>query len=452
MEDTILSGNIFKALTKVAVPLMLINVINALYSLADTYFIGRVGELQVGAISLSMPISDLGRALATGLAAATMALVSRYVGAQNKEKGNHVATLIMGLCIIFGILSGVIVLLFIEQLLMLVDTPAEIYLDTKTYLSVMAFDYLFMFILTIFSAIRQANGDTKTGLYINSAAGILNIILDFFFIEVFSLSIFGAALATVLSKVLVTPIAFYILLTSKTSTTINFKKYKLNMNIGIEVFRIAIPSSIGYFLSSIGFLTMNRYIVSYGTLAMSGYGLGNRIGDIFYIPVGGYGAALAPFIGQNLGAKNFDRLKKSYKVALWICIVLSLILNTIGIMLRVPLITFFVKDASAELIKQASGYLLFSLGTSIFVTWHDLHRAVFNGTGNASVALLINISRLWLLRIPLIYLFDKFTNYGITGIWLSMFISNIVIAALGEFWYQKYFLKVKLVQYAKAND
>lgn len=442
--NEITKGNIFKIIIKMAWPLMLINLINVFYSLVDTYFVGQIDEMKVGAISLVSPIIACGNAFANGLTASALALISQSIGAEDKEKANHLATIIIELCIAMGIIVGSCCIIFAPAILNWLKTPDEIYNDTYKYLLGIAFDCLFLFIIQMYQAIRQANGDSLSGVKINTISSILNIVLDPILIFYFKLDILGAALATVLSKVIVTPLVFYSLLTDKHSTHIDFARYKPEKQLTKEVIVTALPASIGYFISDFGFVIMNKQIVSYGSAVITGYGIGSRISSIFYIPLNSVGTALTPLIGQNLGAKEYKRTKKCYSTSMLLATIISIFSTLIGFIFIKDLVRFFIKDASDLVIFESSRYAYYSIGTAFFMGWFNNLSAVFVGSGNTKYNLFINVVRLWGLRIPIIYLFAAFTTVGVVGIWWSMIISNFIVCVVGQIWYSFVFVKRKL--------
>jgi len=441
----LLNGNIIHSLIKMSFPLMLINLINVFYALADTYFIGQIDQLQVGAISLVSTISSCGNAFATGLGAAGMAIIAKNIGLNNKEKANHVATLLIELAFMLGILFAIFMIIFANPILTALNTPSDIYQSSYNYLIGLAFDYVFLFNITIFQIIRQSNGDSKTGVYINIVAAILNIILDPIFISIFKLGTLGAALATTLSKGLMTPITLIILLKDKNNTYIDFKHYKFKLDLFLEIFKLATPSALGYFLQEFGFVMMNRFITSYGSIVMAGYGIGNKLSNIFYIPSNAVSASLTPFIGQNFGAKQYDRMEKCYSKAMLLITIISVIALPLSLFTLRPLTILFVKNASVELITISCEYAYYSVGTIIFMGWFNNLMAFFNGVGYTKLSLIINSSRLWLLRIPLFFLFERFTNLGYVGLWICMIISNLLVCLIGQSIKQFYLKKQILI-------
>lgn len=437
-RDEILNGNIIKGLIKLSLPLMLLNLINTLYGIVDTFFVGKIGELQVGAVSLVSPITNCGVAFATGLSVAAIAMISRQLGKNNIEKANQILAHLIILAIVLGVLITSISLIFNSQILAWLNTPSDIYNDTYTYYMIVSFDYTCLFLLTMFQAIRQSCGDASSGAKLNIIASILNGCLDPLFIFVFKMGIFGAGLATVLSKVIVIPFAMYSLFTNRNSTYLSFKENKLDYKIMRRIIIIAVPASLGQLLSSFGFVLMSREIVSYGSIIMSGYGIGSNIANIYYIPVNSIGSALPTYIGQNLGANNEERAKKSYIDSIKLVTIICIIVIGLGFTTSRFAIQIFVSNASDKLLAVALEYAYYSIGTAFFMGWFNSLCGVFNGSTNTKISMILSTCRLLVVRMPLVYLLARYTSLGYTGIWVSMIVSNLIICISGQIIYNKY--------------
>ena len=433
----LLNGDIKKGLLKLALPLMFLSLVNSLYNIVDTFWIGKMGELQVGAVALIGPIMGCGSAFITGLSAAGISKISMSLGERNQEKANRYASHLFIISIVFGLLIGIICNVFAHPILQWLETPSDIYNDTYAYLFGISFDFVFLFVLNIFQTIRQAGGDSKTAVIMNAIAAVLNMILDPIFIFVLDMGVLGAALATVISKIIVIPFVIYILFNDTNYVTCSFNK-SLSFGIFREIITVGIPASLAQFLSSFGFVLMNKSIVAYGSIAISAYGLGNKVTDLFYIPIYAFGGALAPFIGQNIGAKNTERAKECYKQATILTLFTSIIVMILGFLTAKYLVLFFVSNASQELMDLTIEYCFYVTMTIFFMGWFQNIHGVFSGAGKTKLILYLSTFRLWGLRLPMIYIFYNFTNLGPTGIWWSMVISNLITCIVGQYFYNKY--------------
>lgn len=438
MSNEILNGNIIKGVILMSLPLMVLNLINTAYALVDTYFVGQINELAVGAVSLVAPIISCGNACIAGLCAAAVALISRALGEKDREKACKATDHIFVIGIIFGIIAGFLFIAFRDNILVWMETPEDIYSDTRNYLTGISFDFLFLFIISFFQSVKQSAGDTKIGVLLNIIACLLNCVLDPIFIIKFQLGTFGAAIATMLSKALMAPIALIILCSKNQPVSLSKGVFKIQGKLTLTILKVATPATLGQFMASFGFVLMSKEIVSYGSIIMSAYGIGNQISSLFYIPLNGIGSALTTFIGQNLGNNNPERARECYRKSMILTAFFSIAFTVIGFVCAPYAIHLFIKNASDLLVHEALIYAYFSIFTSFCMGWFNNLMAVFNGSGNTLIAMILSACRLFAVRIPVIYLLATYTNLGHIGIWVAMVISNLIICISGQILYNHY--------------
>lgn len=214
---------------------------------------------------------------------------------------------------------------------------------------------------------------------------------------------------------------------------IDFRAYPFHAADGKIILKLCIPAASGQFLENLGFVIMNKYIVYYGAVAISAYGVGAKMVTLAYIPVMSIGAVLATFVGQNLGAGNTERARKAFHTAMKLSTLFSSTLTIIGMLVITPFIHLFVPNASTQLMELTQEYAFFALLCGVFMGWYiNLNDGVFNGSGHTNYTFILSMMRLWAFRIPMILLFHRFTSLGITGIWLAMLLSNIFECILAQ--------------------
>ena len=437
-RSEILSGNIYRGLIKLVLPLILLNIINTIYGFADTFFVSKIGELQVGAVSLINPITNCGIAFSAGLSAAGVAIIARLLGEKNKQRACEMASDMFVLSIIIGITLTSLSLLFADKILLWLKTPNDIYTYTKNYFIGISFDYSFLFILTMFQSIKQACGDSRSGVRLNIIAALINVVLDPIFILVLNMGVFGAAIDNVIAKIIVVPFAIRELVNNTDTVNINLRKYKINIKNYINIIKIALPASLGQFLSSFGFVLMTKEVVSYGSIVMSAYGIGSNVSSLYYIPVNGVGSGLATFIGQNLGAKNNKRTHECFKSAMILVSIIAIITTIVGLYTSKYVIQIFTTTASNRLIELSLEYSRYSILTCFFMGWFNNLCGLYNGSGNTKISMILSSGRILFIRIPIIYLLAAYTNLEYVGIWTAMIISNLITCTIGQILYFTY--------------
>lgn len=428
-------GSVIQALFRLALPLFFLNLVNSLYNVVDTFWVGQLGELQVGAVSLVGPVLWCAQSLASGLSAAAVALIGTRLGENKLQEASRFATTLLYVAGLLGIALSIFTLLGAQGILHVIATPAELFHDSKLYLYGIAFDYIGLLILNVYMAICQSEGNSRLGVKVNILASIANLILDPLFIFGFHMDVFGAAVATVVSKWLVIPLIVYQLLHTKGAIRLQFHSFRFHKQDLKLIFRVCIPASGGQFLESLGFVLLNAYIVSYGAIAMSAYGVGNKIINLSGIPLASFSAASSTIVAHGLGSNQPQRCKECYRKTWLLAEGFTIALGVLTILFAQPLICLFVPDAGIALVSYAREFVIYAAVSSIFMCWYSVLCGVFNGAGYTKYTFILGILRLWIFRIPLILLFQRVTNWGITGIWIAMIASNIMECIAAQWMY-----------------
>ena len=223
---------------------------------------------------------------------------------------------------------------------------------------------------------------------------------------------------------------------NKNGLRISLKKIKLNKYISKAILKTALPASSGQALTAIGFMIMTKIIISYGTNTVAAFSVGNRLSSLVLYPVMAIGGVIVAYIGQNIGNLNIDRAKETFKKAMILSVGIMVVLSTGALFVREPLARVFLAadPVALNLTIKYMFYLIVGLPLmAIFQTFIG----TFIGTGNTKYSFILSVTRLWILRIPLILLFKYFTDLGSSGIWTAMLVSNLIIAFVGLYLYRK---------------
>ncbi len=425
--------NIYRAFMYLAFPVMVANMFKSLHDMVDTYFIGQTANsvaAQAG-ISITWPLYNLFMALSVGMSVAGVSLISQYLGLKAEKRAREYASLLLILSAVIGVLFNLLLYFASPAVMTWMGAEGAVYDAAVTYLKVRAFEMPFLFIFAAFQAIRQAKGDTTTPVILTIASIIINIILTAIFVKNFHMGVFGAALATLIGQVLIVPPALYLIFSKKDSLHISFETLKVRKKDVKALLNIATPSAGSQAFSSLGFLILQAVILSYGESVSAAFSIGNKISNLLLIPVMALGSVLAAFVGQNIGAGNKKRAKESYiasrNVAFGITAVGSLLLFP----LREPLIGLLTNDG--ETLRNAMEYMLWVLLTQPLMALFQNYLGVFNGSGNTRFSFYMAITRLWILRLPMILFMKNFTSFGHSGIWYAMVLSNLIIVFYGRY-------------------
>lgn len=442
-QNIILKGPIHKAVLKLALPIMLANLMQTLYNLADTFWVGRYeiingleGEL-LSSIILTFPAIGITLALGMGISAACISLISQYIGSNNAEEAKHVSGQALTFAFISSIIIGFLGVIFTSQIVSFLGGSENhlIFVSSTKYLRIMLGGLPSLFLFFTFNAIKQAQGDTLSPMIFSFISVILNVILDPIFMIHLDMGISGAAYATVLSRGIFIIFAIISLFkTSKKHVKLDLNDLKLNPKIMNKIISIGVPASLSSATASLGFAVLNGFILSFGFQTLTAFGIGNRITGLILMPAMGIGNALSAIVGQNLGANNVKRAKEAVKTSFLLSTII-LILGGVVIFTSAEFIVLqFTKIPI--IVEQATYYLKLIIATIPLMAGFSILQGTFTGSGHTKLALLISGGRLWLLRIPMIYLLKTYTSLGSNLIWYSMILSNLIICIIGYIIYQ----------------
>lgn len=427
-EALILSGPLYRAILMLALPIMLNNFIGTLYNLGDAYWVSRIGDVEVGAINFVWPVSFLTLSIAIGISIAGGSIISQYIGAGRREEAQETAQQLYVFGILFGLVSAAAGWMLAPSILRWMDASPQIYAAGAGYLKILFLEMPFMFIMHIFLAVNQAQGDTVTPMVVNGTSAILNILLDPLFIFTFGLGIEGAAIATVLSKV---PFALYgIRHMAGGAKGIRIRPLSLAIHKEkmLDLVRIGIPSSLGNSGMAFGFIVLFSYVGSYGDVAVTALGIGNRLNGLAFMPAVGIGAALSTIVGQNLGAGNIPRIKKAFWTSIGLALA-SLGLTSLGLWVFSRELVGIFSD-TPDVVETGALYLRALASTTWSISFFNCSIGLFNGSGHTRYSMFLEAGRLWVVRMPLIILLASLPALGIDGIWYAIAASNIIAAAI----------------------
>jgi putative MATE family efflux protein len=262
------------------------------------------------------------------------------------------------------------------------------------------------------------------------------------------MGIFGAGLATLLANIIILPITIILLIKNKKGLSIRFKVSHINIPIIKDIFRIALPASSGQSIQAVGFIILQAFIENFG-VAVTAFYLGNRINSLVMFPVSSISTIIAVYVAQNIGAGNTSRAKSAIKQGMAMSVGLMIIGVLIILPFREGLVKIFSDDTEA--IALAVEYMLFVAISLPFMAVFQVFLSTFQGSGDTKYSFWLSLIRLWLFRLPFVYIMITFTDLGPTGIWLSMLASNVLAVIVGLILYTrvKFIPKIKLAKQLK---
>lgn len=431
-----LEGSILQAVLLLAVPVMINSFIQSLYNLTDTFWLGKIGTDNQAAITLVSPLQSILINFGAGITTAGAILIAQYLGARDDRQANEMANHICICSLGFSLVCAAVCWLITPGIVSWLGARGVIYEYGISYLRIVVLDMPFLFAINLFTSVKQAQGDTLRPMLLNLLGVVINMILDPLFLMVFHMGIGGAALATMAAKIPGAVIALTVLSRPGQLIQLNFKNFHFDKSKLMAIVKIGLPTAIGGSTMQLGFLLMTKNVHAYGEAATTAYGIGNKINGVITLPASGIGSALSTIAGQNFGASQISRVKKSFHISLRVGTVFLFIFGMLlsRRFIAEPMVRFFTSDA--RVIPMATDFL------SIMAFWcwtnafYNVSQGLFQGCGHTVVTMAVDASRIWVFRFLTLWFCSQVLDMGVESIWYSVVASNGISAAIlyGLYW------------------
>ncbi len=453
MREQIISGPIVKTLLLLAYPLIINRLVQVLYNLTDTYWLGKLGRDQLAAPGTAWPLVWFFMSIGMGFATAGFAFVSQYVGAKEYEKANRAAGALYSLMMLFAVGVGLFGVVSAPYLLAFMNVSDTVYPYALSYTRVIFAGIPFSFTLFAFNFLLRAIGDTKTPVKINVGTVLLNLVLDPFFIFGWGpfpeLGVTGAAVATMLSNSLGSVIGGYLLFKGRVGIHLSLETLKPDRHFYGRIFRVGIPSSVGSSTTALGFVILARIIFTLGAefgnadVAFATYSITNRLTNFMFAFSDGISMAMGTMVGQTVGAKLYDRAKTIAERTMLINFTILGAGTLLFIFFRVPIFRFFINDP-AIIAESAKVVKYFAASLPFFGIFSAVNN-VFQSAGHTKKSMTLGIIRLWGIRLPLSYGLGVLMR-DTAGIWLGMGLSNFLGAVIALAWFLRGSWMVRIIE------
>ncbi|MCR3923372.1 MAG: MATE family efflux transporter [Firmicutes bacterium] len=395
-----------KAIWTLAIPTMIAMLIQVVYSMTDTFFIGKLNNPNmVAAIAISMPIFIVIQAFGNMFAIGGASLISRLLGKGEKEAASQAGSITFWSALAICITVSLLGLIFIEPLLLFCGASVNTLGFAKGYLRIMLLGSPFIGMQMALSGLLRSEGATKESMIGMLSGTILNMVLDPIFILFLNMGVAGAALATTIGNLVGFSYYIFFYLKKKGVISIALKHYKFDLTVYAGIFKIGIPASVGMILMSIGFAFANVYAAGFGDDVVAANGVVMRITNIAIMLTIGLAQGCQPLMGYSYGAKRIGRLMETVKRAITISTVMGLFFATLFSLFSDVWIRVFINDARViELgvqIIRAFVIAMPFLGTQMVLM------TMFQSLGKTVESLIISLGRQGLFFIPALIIFSS---------------------------------------------
>ena len=418
-------GTPWKSALRFALPLLLGNLLQQLYNTADTIIVGNyVSDRALSAVGSCTSLTMLFTALALGFSIGAGVLAAQYFGAQKLGEVRRYAATSIVLFLALGAVMSVLGAVLARPLLAgLLQTPEALLEMAVTYFMIYAAGLIFQFGYNIAAALLRAIGDSKATLYFLLASSLLNVVLDLLLVAVVKLGVAGAAIATVFSQLLSCVLSFWYMHRKYEFLRFSVRQLRFEPALAGRVLAVGAPMAVQQSVVSCGFMFMQRLVNSCGEDMVASFTVGSRIENYLILPTLSFQSTMATYTGQNIGARQPERVSRGLRQVIVLAICITLPLSAVAYFLAPQIIALFAISGQAAA-YCAQHLHLAACAVLVFAVYFPCN-GLLQGAGEglyatACAALALGV------RVALAYLLIKTALFGVAAIWWSQLLAWVV--------------------------
>lgn len=411
-------GNTVKLLVSFSIPMLIGNIFQQLYNLADSIIVGQIiGAQALAAIGATGSITFFFFALCNGIGSGAGIITSHFFGEGNDSKVKNCIVNTAFIMLVVPLVIGSIAFVSANPILKFLKTPDSIMADSSAYMKIMCCNLFLVSAYNFVSSMLRALGDSKTPLYFLIFSCFLNVILDLIFVCAFHMGVIGAGIATLISNVICSVLC--IIFAFKTNVYFKLSRSDIHLNTDIlsKCVRLGVPLSLQYSMIAISCMALQRVVNNFGSVAVAAFTAVSRVEQLLHQPYQTLGAALSTYSGQNYGAKKYDRMILGYKKSMIMMAIFTLAMLPIMQFFGNGIIRFFVKEP--EVIVMGAKALRISSWFYIFLGCIYTIRGILTGAGDATFAFINGITEV-IGRFTVPFILTVIPLFGVWGIWWSV--------------------------------
>lgn len=431
-ENKMGTAPVFGLIIKMSLPAMFAMLVSALYNIVDSYFVAKISDDALAAVSLAFPIQNLIVAFAVGTSAGVGSLISRKLGEKKYDDANSAATHGVIFSLLTSLVFAVLSLIFAKRFFMFYTNEQSIIEMGTVYLNICSGFCFGSFLEICNERILQSTGNMIWPMITQFSGAIINIILDpimiFGYFGFPEMGIAGAAVATVIGQIAAMVLSFVVLLAGKHEVRISFKGFKFSSRTTKEIYRVGIPSIVMQSIGTVMNLSMNAILAGFSKAAYTVFGLYYKLQSFIFMPVFGLSQGLMPIIGYNFGAKNKSRLMSALRYG---CLIAGVIMTCgLVVFMSVPDKLLMIFIDTQEILDIGIPALriicLNFIPAAIGITFSTLYQAV----GKGIYSMINSVMRQLVVLIPAAWLLSKI---GLQMVWWAFPIAEVASLAVTIF-------------------
>ena len=435
MQTDLTRGKVSSSMLRFAMPMIIGNLLQQFYNVADTIIVGKyISSAALAAVGSSFALMVFLTSVILGLCMGSGIAFSIFFGARSQHSLKSAIFTSFVFIAFVTLFINVLVFWQIDNIMILLDIPKDIYDDTRLYLYIIFYGIVFTFLYNYFASLLRALGNSTVPLWFLAVAAILNVVLDLLFILVFNMGIAGAAWATVIAQAVsaLGIIGYYLLKLN----VLRFSKHHLQFHKAIfyMILSFSLLTCVQQSVMNFGILLVQRLINGFGTIVMAAFAAAVKIDAFAYMPVQDFGNAFSTFIAQNFGAKKRERIREGILAAIKYAFIFCLIISIGVFVFAEPLMLIFIKPEEKEVIRIGVEYLQIEGACYFGIGCLFLLYGLYRGIGRPAMSVVLTVVSLG-TRVVLAYWWAFIPSIGLIGVWWSVPIGWFLADAIGIGYY-----------------
>ena len=383
-------GDITHQLMLFVWPIMLANIFQQVYNLTNSMIVGNyINTNALSAVSSTQSITLIANFFFYGVSTASGILVSNYYGAGEKGKVRMVIQTSLIVSFLLGVSFTAAGEIFTPWMMNLSNVNEVIYREAEIYLRVFMLGYLPLFISNVIFFIMRSLGDSKHPLYYLMTSCVINIVLGVIFVRVLHMGVSGPALATVISQLIVDVLAVRALQRIDPDLRFDLKRLEIDAETVRRLAELGIPAAVQNMLISLSNLVVQAYVNLFPVAAIAGIGVANKVSTWVQIPMQSISTIGTNFVGQNLGAKKYTRVKNGIKLCNRIATVITIICASFVFVFAERFIALF--DTNPDVVRYGAAMTRFTVFSYVPLTWSHIYNGCCRGAGNVKIPMIIAV-------------------------------------------------------------
>ena len=423
-----------KGLVALAVPMIVAFLFQTGFNIVDTIFVGRLGADAIAGVSLAFPFQMFVIAVGSGLGIGAQSLIARCLGAGRTREAHSAAAQALLLAVVSGVITTALGILSLRALLSLLSPPPGAYAYGVEYLFVILSGSMFVYLNIISNAILRGEGDTRRPMKFMATAAVINTVLDPIFIFTFGWGVAGAAVATVVSRAIVTGLALHYLFFSKRTTVRPAVGARLaDIPVLGRIVDVGLPASLSQLAMSLSLFFLNGIVSPYGRDALAAFGLGFRVESVVFLPMIGMASAFVSAVGYFKGSGQQEKIRHIHRYSMRFLV---------GFMCLCSLTFFLFPDIILSVFTDEAGVL--AMGRTYLrvlclfypvLPLSFLAASGFQGMGKGYPSLFLALIRSGFVSVPCALLFTTYLGLPLPYVWLSIALGDLLSSLVGHAWF-----------------